>query len=559
MKAANLVVKALSDFGVRYVAGVIGSSIEDIVDSLYGHPQLRYISVRHEQVAASMCDGYAKVARRPMACLGHAGPGACNLILGVASAYRDATPMLVITGNTGSSRIGRDAWHELDVGALFRPVTKWTTRVTRVSALQPTLTAALSLSMAGKPGPVHVDIPQDIVASDITESFQSIDDIAKSFENEPPGVSDEALGQVLALLASTEKAVIFAGGGAHWSGASKSLRDLSRLLSLPVVTSETARGVLPDDDPLCLGVCGLYGNPGSNKALKDAELVLAIGCRFSEQTTLGWTLLPARAKIVQVNIDAREIGQQYPVMIGIAADAQVFLSALMRQLAAQSDLSAASQARKDWVATLQPLRASERQAFFEKAIETEPLKPQTVVREIIAVAGRDAVFSVGQGNLTASCMRVPVYEPGRFLQSTGLGAMGFAFPAALGAKLAAPERTVFCLVGDGDFGMVMQDLDTAAREKLNVVVAVFNNSGYGVNRLGQMARKRPSFGVDFLNPDFAALARMYGLAGYTVRTVAELRSALLQCATASGTTLLDVFIDPLERVGVNPKSVGLYT
>jgi acetolactate synthase-1/2/3 large subunit len=293
--------------------------------------------------------------------------------------------------------------------------------------------------------------------------------------------------------------------------------------------------------------------------LREADVILAVGCRFSEQSTLGWKLIDASTSIIQVNIDARELGRQFPIDIGVCADARSFLHALMNGGPQADDSQIRHASRTAWAGELQDLRAADRREFFAKAIDSAPLKPQRITQEIINLAGRDSIFSVGQGNYTASCMRAPIYAPGQFLQSVGLGAMGFAFPAALGAALAIPGKTVFCLVGDGDFGMVMQDLDTAAREGLKVVIVVFNNGAYGVNRLGQLARKRVPHGVDFINPDFAELAKMYGLSGFRVERSEQLRPCLEEALKSPRAALLDVMVDPTERVGLNPKAVGLYT
>jgi thiamine pyrophosphate-dependent acetolactate synthase large subunit-like protein len=259
-------------------------------------------------------------------------------------------------------------------------------------------------------------------------------------------------------------------------------------------------------------------------------------------------------------VEAREIGRQLPVDLGVVADPNLLLESLVQMMKEQSIDPHPAAERHRWIRELQGLRTTSVRDFFDKASDGTPLKPQTITKEIVEVtAGSDAILAIGQGNSTASSIRIPVHRPGRFLQSVGLGAMGYAFPAALGAKLASPSRPVFCLVGDGDFGMVMQDLDTAAREQLNIVIVIYNNGGYGVNKLGQLARKRRPFGVDFINPDYAALAKMYGLNGFKINTRQELRSALRVAMASEVASVIDVMVDPMERVGQNPKAVGLYT
>jgi acetolactate synthase I/II/III large subunit len=559
MKGAKLLVDTLVDLGITNIAGIIGSSIDDVIDALSDDGRIRYISVRHEQVAASISDGYARVSSKPMACIAHAGPGACNLVLGVASAFRDSVPMLVITGNTGSSRLGRDAWHELDVLALFRPITKSSVRISRAGEISQVLRSSLATALDGRPGPVHIDIPQDIMAAELPAGAPADGDAPGTIWPSAGVISDGVIAPIRQRLAAAKRPVILAGGGVASAGASFELTAVAEAFSMPVVTTETARGLVPEDHPLCLGIVGLYGNPGSNRALREADVILGVGCRFSEQATLGWKLIDPSTSIIQINIDARELGKQFPIDVGVIADAGSFLATLLNAepLPVASPISRAN--RIAWAKELQEMRAVEQRDFFAKALDTTPLKPQRLIQEIINLAGRDSIFAVGQGNLTASCIRAPIYAPGQFLQSVGLGAMGFAFPAALGAALAAPAKTVFCLVGDGDFGMVMQDLDTAAREDLKVIIVVFNNGGYGVNRIGQLARKREPYGVDFINPDFAELAKMYGLQGFRIERPEQLRPSLEEALNSRRTVLLDVMIDPFERVGSNPKAVGLYT
>jgi acetolactate synthase-1/2/3 large subunit len=559
MKAAKILVDTLVDLGITDIAGIIGSSIDDVIDALNDDRRIRYISVRHEQVAASMADGYARVSGKPMACIAHAGPGACNLMLGVASAFRDSVPMLIITGNTGSSRLGRDAWHELDVLALFRPITKSTVQVSRPAEISQVLRSSFATALDGRPGPVHIDIPQDMIAADLPSEKLTSGADAGTIWPSTRVISDGVVAAIRQRLFAAKRPVILTGGGVASARAAFELKAVAEAFSMPVVTTETARGLVPEDHPLCLGIVGLYGNPGSNRALREADVILGVGCRFSEQATLGWKLIDPSTSIIQVNIDERELGKQFPIDVGVSTDARSFLAALLNAapLPMASPISHAS--RIAWAKELQEMRAVDQREFFAKAVDATPIKPQRVIQEIINLAGRDSIFAVGQGNLTASCIRAPIYAPGQFLQSVGLGAMGFAFPAALGASLAAPAKTVFCLVGDGDFGMVMQDLDTAAREELKVIIVVFNNGGYGVNRIGQLARKREPYGVDFINPDFAELAKMYGLPGFRIERSEQLRLALEVALNSQRTVLLDVMIDAFERVGSNPKAVGLYT
>ena len=549
-------VEALARSGITHMAGVIGSSVIDIIEATAAQSALRYVGVRHEQAASSMADGFARVSGRPMACIGHAGPGACNLLVGVASAYRDSVPMLVITGNTGSRRLGRDAWHELDVLSIYRTVTKWSTRVSRPEEIGSVICRAVTLASEGRRGPVHVDIPQDMAAAEVDAGLVNLCGVTVTAL---PSIDPAVVAEVARRLMSSSRPLIFAGGGVVWAGASEALAKVARRLRAPVVTSETSRGVMPDADELCLGMLGLYGNSGSSAALKDCDLLLAVGCRFSETTTLGWSSIPRATPVIQVDVDARELGRQLPIESGIAADANVFLEALDAELASRQKSVTDSPVRTNWHGDLRARREADSRAFYDKATNASPVKPQFLIREVAAVFGSEVIFSIGQGNHTAFCMKLPIEASARYLQSVGLGTLGFAFPAALGAKLAAPERTVVCLVGDGDLGTVMQELETAARESIKVVTVVFNNSGFGVNRMSQLARKVRPIGVEFRDTDYAKLAQVLGMQSFRVTQARELRPALESALAANGPVLVDVVIDPTERAGVDPKSVGIYT
>ena len=549
-------VEALARSGITHMAGVIGSSVIDIIEATAAQSALRYVGVRHEQAASSMADGFARVSGRPMACIGHAGPGACNLLVGVASAYRDSVPMLVITGNTGSRRLGRDAWHELDVLSIYRTVTKWSTRVSRPEEIGSVICRAVTLASEGRRGPVHVDIPQDMAAAEVDAGLVNLCGVTVTAL---PSIDPAVVAEVARRLMSSSRPLIFAGGGVVWAGASEALAKVARRLRAPVVTSETSRGVMPDEDELCLGMLGLYGNSGSSAALKDCDLLLAVGCRFSETTTLGWSSIPRATPVIQVDVDARELGRQLPIESGIAADANVFLEALDAELASRQKSVTDSPVRTNWHGDLRARREADSRAFYDKATNASPVKPQFLIREVAAVFGSEVIFSIGQGNHTAFCMKLPIEASARYLQSVGLGTLGFAFPAALGAKLAAPERTVVCLVGDGDLGTVMQELETAARESIKVVTVVFNNSGFGVNRMSQLARKVRPIGVEFRDTDYAKLAQVLGMQSFRVTQARELRPALESALAANGPVLVDVVIDPTERAGVDPKSVGIYT
>lgn len=548
MNGAEIVVECLAEAGVRHVFGLVGTTTLEILDVLHRDPRITYISVRHEQVAASMADGCARVTGRHGVCLAHAGPGAANLILGVAAAYKDSSPVVAITGNEPTAKLGRDCWHELDHLALFRPITKLALQARNIEELPRVLRTGLGAAVQGRPGPVHIDLPRDVCQAE--SQGPAAQTIFTLPSRTAPGPDPDATQQAAALLLKAQRPLVIAGGGVAWSGAWRELRSLTERLSLPVVLTHTARGVLSEDHPLAFGVVGSFGIATANQALKDADVVLVIGCSLSDVTTFNWTLISPEAKIAQVDIDPDRIGRHYPVEVGIVADARAFLMALEGRAKEQMEQEGVSESFGD-PARLEELRGllrAEQERFFgASASDAIPIKPQRIIQDLESLLAEDAIVAVGGGLHTLFASRILIRRPRSYLSSVGLGAMGFAFPAALGAKLAQPERPAVALVGDGDFGMVLQDLETAVRYNIPVTVIVFNNQSYGALKLMQHhGFARRYIGVDFQNPDFAQLAMLFGAQGRRVEEPGDLRPAMEAALRSDRPTVLDVMIDPWE-------------
>ncbi|MDP6560927.1 MAG: thiamine pyrophosphate-binding protein, partial [Candidatus Binatia bacterium] len=508
MNGAEIIVKSLAEYGVSHVFGLVGTTTLEILDALHRDPRITYISVRHEQVAASMADGYARVTGKHGVCLVHSGPGAANLTLGVAAAYKDSSPVVALTGNEPTFKLGRDCWHELDHLALFRPITKLALQARNIEELPRVLQAGLGAALQGRPGPVHIDLPRNVCQAQATTQM-----ISSPSPLAAPRPDSEAIRQTAALLLKAQRPLVISGGGVAWSGAWKELRSLVEKTALPVVLTHTSRGVLSEDHPLAFGVVGSFGIATANQALKEADLVLAVGCSLSDITTLDWTLISPEAKIVQADIDPGRIGRHYLVEVGIVADARAFFTALEKEVeeqVKQEDREPFGESAR--LRELRKLFQAEQEKFFEAAAsEAIPLKPQRIIRELDGLLAEDAIVAVGGGLHTLFGSRVLVRTPRSYLNSVGLGAMGFAFPAAMGAKLAYPKRSTIALVGDGDFGMVLQDLETAVRYNIPVTVVVFNNLSYGALKVMQHhAFDRRYIGVDFQNPDFTQLAQIFG-------------------------------------------------
>jgi acetolactate synthase-1/2/3 large subunit len=538
MNGGALVIRCLRRHGAEFVFGLVDTTILDILDALHNERSIRYISVRHEQLASMMADGYARATGRPGVCLTQCGAGAMNLLYGVASAYRDSVPLVAITGNIESNFIGSDAWHDLDLTALYAPVTKWSTRVMDVHEIQGTLDRAFHLAMSGRPGPVHVNIPKDILAAEAPE----LESAPVALNGRPAAPSAEEVDRAVRALADAQRPVIFAGGGVIWAGASDALVSFSERSAIPVIVTDTARGAVPESHQHALGPSGLFGSKAATDALKEADVILGVGTRFPDFNTGSGQFISRSAIVIQNNIDPSEIGKRVSAAIGIAGDARQCLEAILsRWDAARPSVSANGASR---IAALKQAVEAERvSALTPPQAAHERIPIQAVVREIASILPDDAIVTVDGGLHNFFSARLKITRPGSFLVSAGLGAMGYGLPAAMGAKLAHPDRPVVALVGDGGFAMVSQDLETAVRCNIPVVVVVYNNNAFGAQRMRQQRDYGGRlFGVTHGNPDFGELAKLYGAEGRTVRAIGEFQPAFEALLGSGRVGVIDVHI-----------------
>jgi acetolactate synthase-1/2/3 large subunit len=538
MNGGRLLVQSLKRHGTEFVFGLVDTTILDILDALHDEPSIRYISVRHEQVASMMADGYARATGRPGVCLTQCGAGAMNLLYGVASAHRDSVPLVLITGNIESKFIGTDAWHDLDLMGLFAPVTKWTTRVKDAREIPATLERAFEIAMSGRPGPVHVNIPKDVQAA---KAPALPEDAAAAANANPPAISAADVGRAVTMLAEAERPVIFAGGGVIWANASDLLLRFSERSGIPVIVSDTARGAIPESHANAFGPSGFFGSKAATDALNAADVVLGLGTRFPD-VNVGSEAHIGRSKVIQNNIDPGEIGRRIPVAIGITGDARQCLEAILKEWDAAKRQVPADRASR--VAAVKRAVEAERVGALTAPAGADSRIPiQAVVREIASVLGKDATVAIDGGMHCFFSARLQIERPGSFLISAGLGAMGYGLPAAMGAKLAHPDRPAVALVGDGGFAMVSQDLETAVRCNIPVVVVVYNNNAFGAQRIRQQRDYGGRlFGTTHNNPDYGELAKLYGAEGRTVRTISEFRPAFEALLRSGRVGVIDVHI-----------------
>ena len=542
MKVYEAVLEQLISGGVRYFAGMAGSTNAPYVGTLGNRNDARYVAVRHEQVAAAMMDATARLSGRPGCVMVHGGSGLYAASLGIASAALDCTPMLVLSATQDRQSMEKGWWQTTDVLEPLRSVAKWQRRVERPDQAQEAVRRALSESVSGRPGVAQLDIPIDVSTADIPNPT--------STKLEPhvapkrrPWPDPELVDQAGQLIAKAQRPVILIGGGAAYAGAGAELLKLAENLSAPVVNTPTSRAVVPETHPLVMGPSGILGYQPIGQAILQSDLVLAVGSRLSDLQLSRAELLPLDAPIIQVDIDPRSIGRDYPTAVGIVADARAFVTCLQQALdpVPASVLSN----RATWVHALRGDIEAWRTAWLEAAPSNRRLQPQEIVQALWGLPP-DTLFVHGAGDHGFYGFMVPVQSPGNHLMSARLGAMGCALGSALGAKLERPGQPVVACVGDGDFMLQLGDVETMVREQLAVVVVVFNNFRLGSQRK-RVEAYGPPIGVDHGNPDFAELATLFGCRGYRVAHPGDFQGALSAALASGQPCIIDALVDPEAR------------
>jgi sulfoacetaldehyde acetyltransferase len=540
MSAGQAVVEALRVEGVRYIFGVVGSCFVEILDALYAHPEIRFLGVRHEQVAAHMADAYARASGRPGVCMATNGPGATNLVTGVASAFMNHAPMLVLTGAPMISQMLRDSFQELDQLSLFRPITKAQIQVQRGDRIPELFRHAFRVAMAGKKGPVLMDLPRDMLNESADITF--IPPERCRWTQRDAGDAD-LIARAVEVLAQGKSPVIIAGGGVIWSDAQVEILAVAEQLAAPVVTSYGHNDAVPHNHPLVIGALGRAGSPEAAEAVRAADVILAAGTRLGHFTTFyDYRFIPPQAKLIQIEVDERELGRHYPLEVGILGDAKAVLGRIRQMLGSKARDEARFATIQTWRRQRQTRLASTGQS------DALPLKPQRVYRELRQVLPRHTIVAIDAGAAASHAYNLlDFYEPRTFISPGDLGCVGAGFPSALGAKLACPDRPVICLCGDGGFLMTGQDLETAVRERIPVVTVVMTNNCWGSEKAYQKYFFNERYvGADFTNPRFDEYARLFGAQGLRAEKPEELRSGLEKALAANVPTVLEIPVDPDE-------------
>ena len=543
MLGSEALIKALEKEGVDVVFGLPGGANLPIYDALVD-ANLRHILVRHEQSAAHMADGYARIKRKAGVCFATSGPGATNLITGIATAYADSSPMIAVTGQVPLAMIGKDAFQETDIIGVANPCTKYAFQPRAAAEIPDTVKKAFYIAESGRPGPVLIDIPKDVQQAREDIFFP---ELIKVRGYSPIVDADlSQLERAVQTMLKAERPIIMAGGGVILSGAFSELQAMAELLMAPVVTTFKGKGSFPENHPLAMGPIGMHGHPEANKIIIEADCIVAVGARFSDRSVGRFDEFGKGMTIIHLDVDPAEIGKNKAADIAVVGDVKASLRTAVKMLAKHKVVKRSSD--DPWLK-----RRKELVDYYADTIKDYPreLTAKKALKKLREVLPSDAIVTteVGQCQMWAS-LHFDVISPGTFFSSTGLGTMGFGFPASIGAKAAKSQSTVVDIAGDGSFNMTENSLAVSVLEKLPVIVFLMNN--YMLGMVAQWQRtfyKRRYMGVHQQScPDYVKLAEAYGAQGIRAQSMEELERAIRKALTNDVATVIDIAIDPEEDV-----------
>lgn len=535
---AKIFIETLLEHGVDTLFGFPGGVLLPIYDELY-HAQIRHILVRHEQGAVHAADGYARATGKVGVCIATSGPGATNLVTGLATAFMDSVPLVAFTGQVPTHMIGNDSFQEADIYGITIPITKYNYLVKDTSRLKEVMYEAFYLASNGRPGPVLIDLPKDITVNEITNPPipkltlpQKVPHTAKEKE--------QRIEKIVSLIEKAKRPVIYSGGGIIISGAHQHLQTLAEKASIPVTTTLMGKGGFPETHELSLGMLGMHGTRYANYAVSECDLLIGIGARFDDRVTGKISSFASKAKIVHIDIDPAEVGKIIRVDASVIGDARQILESLNRKVKKQS--------HPEWIKQIGQWKKEYPLAYKKKE---GVINPQYVVEQIYEQSKGEAIITteVGQNQMWAAqfykCDR-----PRTFISSGGLGTMGYGFPAAIGAKVGCPDSMVFDVAGDGSFQMNIQELATAVYNKINVKVAILNNGCLGMVRQWQELFYGQRYSQTILdgNPDFVKIAEGYGAVGIRVTKPEEVPSAIRRAIELDQPVVIDFIVNREENV-----------
>lgn len=544
ISGATSLIRSLEKEGVDFVFGLPGGANLPIYDALVD-ANFRHVLVRHEQAAAHMADGYARIKRKAGVCFATSGPGATNLITGIATAYADSSPIVAITGQVATPMIGKDAFQEIDIIGIANPCTKYAFQPLKAKEIPSVVKKSFYIAESGRPGPVLIDIPKDVQQATDTMEFP---DLIKVRGYNPVIDPDlEEIKRAIKIILNAERPIIMAGGGVILSGAFAELQALAELIMAPVVTTFKGKGSFPETHPLAMGPIGMHGHPEANKIILEADCIIAIGARFSDRSVGRYDEFGKGMHIIHMDIDPAEIGKNKKADVAIIGDVKASLRSLVKMMSSTVQIKKRD-SDDPWLNRRQELID-----YFTETIKdySRDITAKKVLKKLRELLPPQSIVTteVGQCQMWAS-LHFDVISPGTFFSSTGLGTMGFGFPASIGAKAARPEVPVVDIAGDGSFNMTENSLAVSVLENLPVIVFLMNN--YMLGMVAQWQRtfynKRYS-GVEQKNcPDYVKIAEAYGAQGIRAQSMQEIEGAIKKALNSDVATVIDIPIHPEEDV-----------
>ncbi len=537
MSGGQIVCESLVKEGVEVIFGILGGAILPLYDVLPQYPQLRHILVRHEQCAGHSADGYARATGKVGVCFATSGPGATNLVTGIANAYLDSSPIVAITGQVARPFIGKDAFQEVDITGITLPITKHNYLVLEASSLAKTVKEAFYLARTGRPGPVLIDIPRDVFIEEAEFHYPNKIDLPgykPTLRGHPTQIKKAAK-----LINEARQPLIIAGRGVTISRAYAELKQLAETAQIPVVTTLLGIGCFPENHILSFGMVGMHGMAYANMAVNTTDVLIAVGMRFDDRATARVSGFAPNALIVHIDIDPAEIGKNVRVDVPIVGDVKAVLNELNKLITPTQHI--------DWVGQLDDWRKEHPLTVIR---DSEGLLPQFVVRKIYEVTKGEAtiVTGVGQNQMWAA-QHYWYDKPNSLISSGGLGTMGFGLPASIGVKIGCPNNIVWCIDGDGSFQMTMHELATIVQEKVAVKIAIINNGYLGMVRQWQeLFYGKRYVATPLSGPDYVKVAEAYGIPGLKVKHKEEVVPAIEKAMAEKGPFLIDFVVEPEENV-----------
>ncbi len=534
---AQILCESLIEEGVEVIFGFPGGVLLPFYDTLPQYSKLRHILVRHEQGAAHAADGYARATGKVGVCMATSGPGATNLVTGIANAYLDSSPIVALTGQVARAFIGKDAFQEIDITGITLPITKHSYIAMEASSMANIVKEAFYLARTGRPGPVLIDLPKDVQTEEA--EYRQPGKVNLPGYKVPSRGHPTQVNSAAKLINEAQRPLIIAGRGVIISGAGAELKQFAETGQIPVITTLLGIGCFPENHILSYGMAGMHGSGYANKAVDSTDLLIAVGMRFDDRVTGELSAFAPNARIIHIDLDPAEIGKNVRVTVPIVGDVKAVLQALIKLVNTTDHV--------EWIQELDELR---KQHPMMDIRDSAGLLPQYIIRQIYEATGGDAIVVTGVGQHQMWAAQHYIHnEPNRFISSGGLGTMGFGLPAAMGAKVGCPDKTVWCIDGDGSLQMTIQELATLVQDNIAVKIAVLNNGYLGMVRQWQdLFYDKRYVATPLSCPDFVKVAEAYRIAGLRVTQREEVAPAIKQAMQHDGPFLIDFMVEPEENV-----------